>query len=331
MFSSDDCFPFFLNSKFKVKGIQVKEIHPSVGDIGTFNIALAVQLGDVDLAIMLQFFINTISAHKRLGRNDKEGRTWNFCSRHELTSYFPYWNEDKIKRKLKNLIDAGILMVGNFNKRQWDKTNWYAFVDEAKWGISNIPYVGRNRPMDRAESPNGLGDSAQPIPQTKTQTYPPIYKVNEAASPSVTPSIDGKKSLFKGKVKFTDEQAAAFEWLKSLGLDTAEDTLSWWARTYGLARLEEVHKEAKGRRPKSLGAYMQNLLKKGAVVSAGRVEMNHQFAQEFKAAQSWGSLEIHKKYAIINQGNITVEIDFNQEPLSFAKYLMEKHDVFGSK
>jgi len=48
-----------------------REISPTVGDVGTFNIQLAMDLGDVDLAIMVQFFVNIIAQHKRLGRNQR--------------------------------------------------------------------------------------------------------------------------------------------------------------------------------------------------------------------------------------------------------------------
>ena len=307
---------------------MTREISPTVGDVGTFNIQLAIDLGDVDLAIICQFFLNTIAQHKREGRHQIEGRTWNYCSRAELVAYFPYWNEDKIKRKLRNLIDRGILIVGSFNKRNWDKTNWYAFADEEKWGISKISYVGRNRPMDRVDPPNGLGENAQPIPQTNHRPTPSIYNVNDRVDGSVTPSIEGKKSVYKGKAKYTEDQKDTFEWLKSLNLDTSDATLSWWARNYTLSRLDEVHREATKRKPKSLGAYMQKLLKQGSVVVSGRVELNAGFAKIFKEYKNWHALEIHKKYASINRGNHNIEIDFNMEPEAFKDYLSQKYDTF---
>ena len=69
-------------------------------ETSSFNTQLAIDLKCVELALIVQFFINTISFHKRLGRNFINGKTWNYCTRKELCAYFPYWNEHEIKRNL---------------------------------------------------------------------------------------------------------------------------------------------------------------------------------------------------------------------------------------
>lgn len=307
---------------------------PNAVETITFSVPLALELGCAFQAMLVQFMLNTICKHKRLRRNQKDGRTWNYCTRAELSAQFPILNADQIKRLLKKLVTKGILVVGNYNKKPGDNTNWYAFADEVKWGISPATATPEeNKGSDENaqgsdEFARGSDENAQALPPTYHRPTPPTYKVNDTASPSVTPSISGKKSLFKGKAKFTDEQRDTWEWLKSLNIDSSEDTLSWWARNYSLTRLDEVHREALKRKPDSIGAYMQKLLKSGSVVVTGRVELNAEFAEAFKALRNWNALEIHQKYASVNRSNHSIEIDFNMDPHQFQEYLSQKYDAF---
>lgn len=295
---------------------------------GTYSIPVAIQYNSTEVAICVQFFVNMITRHKLAGRHLIEGRTWNYCTLEKLQEYFPFWTPKMIRTRVKELVSLGILIVGNFNDKKYDRTLWYAFADEAKFGVADIQPICPNGQMDLPNQANGFAQKGKPIPLTKTTTNSFVYDVNEGASPSLTSSINDKGSLYKGKAKYTDSQKDTLEWLKSLGLDTSEATLSWWARNYSLSRLDEVHREAVKRKPRSLGAYMQRLLKNATVVVSGRIELNAEFTQCFKELRQWNSLEIHQKYASINRGSHTIEIDFNMEPESFRDYLEQKYQTF---
>ena len=43
---------------------------------------------------------------------------------------FPYWTYAQIRRIIKSLIKQNVIMTSNFNKHLWDRTTWYALVDE---------------------------------------------------------------------------------------------------------------------------------------------------------------------------------------------------------
>lgn len=156
-----------------------------------------------------------------------------------------------------------------------------------------------------------------------------ICKVNDRASPSLTSSKKKGKSLFKGKDQFDPDKLACFEWLKTLGIDTTEDTLSWWAKNYTMERLQEVYQEVSKRKPKSIGAYMHKLLKSQATVATGRVEVNREYAEIFRDLKGWRALEIMQKYANIDKGNHNIEIDFNMDTEEFRNYLHEKYESHG--
>lgn len=288
-----------------------------------FSTQLAIELKSTELAIILQFFINVITNHIRMGRNSIDGRTWNFCSQAQLVEYFPFWTEKMIRTRLEKLVKMGILITANHNKLKYDRTLWYAFKDQSKWGLDKIQTICPIGKMEDSDQENGQTQMGGPIPSTTTPTTPFVYQVNDDIS--LTPQKNKKKSLFKGKVKFSEDQLAAFDFLKSLNLDTSDDTLSWWARTYTLSRLSEVYKEAVKRKPDSLGAYMQKLLKKGAVVIAGRIEINSEFAIFYKELKKWSLFEIRQKYAIAKIDGKEIEIDFNMDPDLFRKYLEQKY------
>lgn len=139
----------------------------------SFNVSHAIALGSPDLAIIVNFFVNCISLHKRLGRNAHDGRTWNYCSRRELAAYFPYWNEEKIRRFMEKLLSLGVMIQGNYNKKACDRTLWYAFANQGEW----ISEPEKNAPTVNvahlANLPNPFGKFAKPIPLTTTNYLPP--------------------------------------------------------------------------------------------------------------------------------------------------------------
>lgn len=96
----------------------------------SFDIELAVKLGDPNLAILVNHFQYWINLNKRLKRNFIDGRTWMYQTRNEIAAHFPYWSPDQIRRMTDKLVDLGILIKGNYNKHGFDKTIWYAFKNE---------------------------------------------------------------------------------------------------------------------------------------------------------------------------------------------------------
>lgn len=307
----------------------------AISDTSSFPNQVAIELKSPELAIIIQFFFNVIAAHKRAGRNQIQGRTWNYVTASTLIEYFPYWSYDQIKRLLQKLVKMGIFLRENFNADVFDKTNWYAFADEEKWGISNISYDERNRSIERAKSldlyhidNNDHSSSIEEVNDLSIQCKKHIPKKRSLPrrtdlSGSMLEPREKKKKAWKDLL--TPDQRDSFEWLMLQGIDSSEDTLAFWARTYSLSRLQEVHQEALKKHKKSLGAYMQKLLKACAVVSSGRVAVNRELCEEFKAFNSWHSLEVFEKYAKFSRAGVEIEIDFNMDPEDFAKYLLEKY------
>lgn len=67
------------------------------------------------------------------------------------------------------MVSKGILVKGNYNKKTFDNTNWYAFVDEKHFGIDE----NSKKSYERENCPS-IGKIPPPIPDTKPTDALPI-------------------------------------------------------------------------------------------------------------------------------------------------------------
>lgn len=195
-------------------------------DTTSFNNQIAVDLEDPTLAIVVQFFINTICAHKRAKRNFKKGKTWNYCTYAELVEYFPYWTEKQIRGRINNLVEKKVLIVDSFNKSKWDKTNWYAFQDEERWGISKVSYVCPNGQIEDHKKADGSDQkgSSIPFPYSSNTSSDDDDRVREEEKESsdddseILKTKDGKdrehSSCIQSIIKFMTSKRYTYEIIK---------------------------------------------------------------------------------------------------------------------
>ena len=94
-----------------------------------FQPQLAIKYG-VDEAIMLNHIMYWIASNQLNGRNYSIDRTWTYYTLEGFTEIFPYWSYSQIRRIIKSLINQDVIITGNYNKHRWDRTTWYALVDE---------------------------------------------------------------------------------------------------------------------------------------------------------------------------------------------------------
>ena len=129
-----------------------------------FNTDYALKYGIEESIVInnLQFWIIKNKANKK---HLIENRTWTYNTYKAFSEIFPYWNEHKMKRILDSLVIQKVILRENYNKSGYDRTCWYAFVDE-KCFLDNC-----NNHI--AELQNGSNKNATPIPynNTNTNTY----------------------------------------------------------------------------------------------------------------------------------------------------------------
>ncbi len=152
----------------------------------SFNPFIAKKHG-INEAIIVNSFIFWTRTNSSNDKNLHEDRYWCFGTPEYFSKFFPYFKPRLIKDIIKSCLDKDILIKGNFNKKGYDKTNWYSLSDSiltelnldktclqpAPALIGRITSNGSDglRPMDRT-------DYVQPIPVTKTVTKAVTKKTN---------------------------------------------------------------------------------------------------------------------------------------------------------
>lgn len=140
----------------------------------SFSVELAERYG-IECAILIQHFQFWIEQNQAMNRNYYDNRTWMYQTQQEIAAIYPYWNRDKVQDLIQKLVDYEVIIKGNYNKKGFDKTTWYAFKNEEMF--TKV----RNRTMESGKPHNGEGETAQPIPDTSPDTSPDKQQQRPAA------------------------------------------------------------------------------------------------------------------------------------------------------
>src|SRR5262245_9395060 len=90
--------------------------------------SLAVKLGLNEAAILQQIHYWVESSQHVI-----RGRKWIYNTYKDWQKQFPFWSESTIRRAIRSLEDRELLISGNFNRMQIDKTKWYT-IDYTRLG-----------------------------------------------------------------------------------------------------------------------------------------------------------------------------------------------------
>lgn len=129
-----------------------------------FDSKVAEAVG-VDGAVMLQNINYWIAKNKANNKHCYDERYWTYNSIAAFEELFPFWSKKQISRILKNLIDNGYLLDGNYNKQNYDRTKWYTITEK---GYSILP----NGEMEYPKKENGSAQKGSPIPNINTDNKP---------------------------------------------------------------------------------------------------------------------------------------------------------------
>ena len=140
-----------------------------------FQVDDAVLYG-VDKAVLLNNLKYWLDHAKANGKKDFDGYFWTFNSSTAFSQLIPYMSAKKISRLLKELEDDSVIIVGNYNRANYDRTKWYTMPEYASQAIS------QNREMDCSELGNALSIIEQPIPDINTDNKHTNKQVNKQTS-----------------------------------------------------------------------------------------------------------------------------------------------------
>lgn len=167
---------------------------------------LAVKLG-LNEAIVLRQIYYWLEINEKLQRNYYDGRYWTFNTMEEWQkNNFPWWSTKTIERAFKSLISSGIVITGNYNKDQRDRTKWYSINEDVLENILNG--IVKENPKTNSQCASGQNDerhrqndemhkdsSGEALPENTFKDY--HSETNETTSYDVssviTILIDGKE------------------------------------------------------------------------------------------------------------------------------------------
>jgi hypothetical protein len=115
-----------------------------------FDVAVAESVG-VNAAIIFQNLSYWCEKNAANDRHIHEGRAWTYNSNAAFAKLFPYLTENQIRTAIDKLIEAGLILTGNFNETAYDRTKWYSVKTQVHSGLN----------------PNGTGFKPEPIPDKK--------------------------------------------------------------------------------------------------------------------------------------------------------------------
>ncbi|MCH9769609.1 MAG: hypothetical protein K0U12_01905 [Gammaproteobacteria bacterium] len=195
-----------------------------------FEIHMAEKYG-IEAAIFIDNFIFWTRTNAAAQKNFHEERYWCFGSPEFFQKYFPYMTIRKVKTILQNCVKEGVLVQGNYNKKKYDRTNWYSLSDEVLAELNLDKECSTTRiNTHRTKIVDASNKNRLPIPDTKpdtkqinTTTTKDIDKKEEPSSSSGIISKEIDQQLLDARKGLTDERDDE-EFLKQCKhhLDTSE-------------------------------------------------------------------------------------------------------------
>jgi hypothetical protein len=121
------------------------------------------------------------------------------------------------------------------------------------------------------------------------------------------------------KYKLTKEQIETYEWIKKQSINTDDNTLCYWVKTYKSKRIKDVIEFAKSRHKegqeiRNIGGWIQKLLKSGLAVVDDTCKINVSFAKQFVETTCWKNLEIYEKYVkdMVTEDDLPLTMDTSE-------------------
>ncbi|MBX9267228.1 hypothetical protein [Chromobacterium violaceum] len=165
--------------------------------VHSFDIAHAAMYG-VEEAVFINNMAFWIAKNKANARHLYDGRTWTYNSIKAFGELFPYLSEKQIRRVLESLVRHGVIMKGNYNDQGYDRTLWYAFVDESIFLNGHL--ICPNGQMEAPKRAKRNAQKGEPIPDGLPDSYtdgsknntPPASADDETGKPLTAKDLKAK-------------------------------------------------------------------------------------------------------------------------------------------
>ena len=176
----------------------------------SFDIDIAKEYG-IECAIILKHLYFWIEKNRACDRHFHDGNDWTYSSRKAFMELFPYISDRKIRSALDKLESEGLIITGNFNKMQYDRTKWYALTDKAYSIIDNHVAKTSNALVKTSNgmvnTSNGMCGNVQPIPDIYTDITTDNKKENIKRKNFTPPTVEEVKEYVDSVGSQVDPEA----------------------------------------------------------------------------------------------------------------------------
>ena len=202
------------------------------------NTDLALVLGDLNEAIVLNQLNYWLGINKKAGKSFIDDRYWVYNSYSDWKAKdFPYWSEKTIQRTFTRLENKGVVLSANYNKLAIDKTKWYTIDTEKlqelvdKFNSDEDKMTNRQDNMtDRQDKMTCReGQNDRPLPEINTENIDRDYTTE------IKYALSESKDSSRGDIyAFSAEKGGSkSDVIKNLAVEFADCEPSDW-------RIEEL-------------------------------------------------------------------------------------------
>jgi hypothetical protein len=188
-----------------------------------FDVEFATEYGILE-AILFQNIAFWIEKNRANDKQYFDGKYWTYNSTRAFQQLFPYASAKKINNALANLIDAGLLEVGNYNKSAYDRTRWFALTEKAY----SIITKGK---MEESKRENGNAEKGKPIPDNKPDTNPFNNKDSKGKAARFTPPTLEELQQYIAENGFVVDAAYFFDYYTANGWIAGKNKMKDWRAT----------------------------------------------------------------------------------------------------
>nr|DAM62180.1 MAG TPA: hypothetical protein [Caudoviricetes sp.] len=202
------------------------------------NTDLALVLGDLNEAIVLNQLNYWIEINKKAEKNLVDGKYWVYNSYNDWRiNNFPYWSEKTIQRTFTRLENKGVVLSANYNKLAIDKTKWYTIDTEKLQELVNEFNSNEDKMTNRQDNMTDRqdkmtcreGQSDRPLPEIITENIDRDYTTE------IKYALSESKDSSRGDIyAFSAEKGGSkSDVIKNLAVEFADCEPSDW-------RIEEL-------------------------------------------------------------------------------------------
>ncbi|MHC2315186.1 hypothetical protein ACVIHC_002232 [Bradyrhizobium diazoefficiens] len=191
-------------------------------------------------------------------KNFRDGEVWTYNSRAAWCELFPYLGEKQIRNAIEKLVEAGLVVRGNFSGGNVNRTYWYRLGERAKaFGPNGQTKFGRKGQTITDDKP----DEKQTIPLTpkgEPDGFEEVWKARWSRGTAPNPRQPALKA-YAAALKRGSSQAEILAGVKARVGVEKEDTpyapqlVTWlnqerWKDGTGKAVITEAELEASRQR-----------------------------------------------------------------------------------